>query len=162
MLATFFAPVEKFNYEFTCFVNIKTSQLMCSANEDDWFLYESICCWSVETELLLKHTFKFLVFLTKQSSLHHFFKCNFDPTSITRLVFVLPFTIMDFVLCIFICFGIVDILTCFLPHWSLSIAPLKISESQKFSYVFMGYRKRPLSWNGLKWLKKDRNFLKLI
>ena len=37
MLATFFAPVEKFNYEFTCFVNIKTSQLMCSANEDDCF-----------------------------------------------------------------------------------------------------------------------------
>ena len=132
MLATFFAPVEKFNYEFTCFVNIKTSQLMCSANEDDWFLYESICCWSVETELLLKHTFKFLVFLTKQSGLHHFLKCNFDPSNITRLVFVLPFTIMDLVLCIFICFGIVDILTCFLPLVSFYSPPENIRKPEVF------------------------------
>ena len=132
MLATFFAPVEKFNYEFTCFDNIKTSQLMCSANEDNWFSYGSICRCSVDTELLLKHTFKFLVFLTKQSSLHHFFKCNFDPSNITRLVFVLPFTIMDLVLCIFICFGIVDILTCFLPLVSFYSHPENIRKPEVF------------------------------
>ena len=31
----------------------------------------------------------------------------------------------------------------------LFLYPLKTSENQRFSYAFRGYRKRPVSWNGL-------------
>ena len=40
-------------------------------------------------------------------------------------------------------------LTNFMPLVSLD-TPLKISENQRFSDVFTGYRKRPVAWNGLK------------
>ena len=41
-------------------------------------------------------------------------------------------------------------LTHFVPATGLFRYPLKKSENQRFSDVFRGYRKRPVSWNGLK------------
>ena len=40
----------------------------------------------------------------------------------------------------------------------LFLYPLKTSENQRFSYVFRGYRKRPVAWNGLIFLKKKSKF----
>ena len=37
----------------------------------------------------------------------------------------------------------------------LLLYPLKTSENHKFSYVFRGYRQRPMAWTGLKTIKSN-------
>ena len=40
----------------------------------------------------------------------------------------------------------------FYTPWKLQKTSQKTSENQRFSDVFMGYRKGTVAWNGLKWL----------